>query len=180
VSHQFVGLTSSTRRARRARKSTVARQQHRIEHLGERHVNGIVGAQVLSKRPHPIEQRLVGVALQVQGAKILEGGRRNRRFEISFIRITPECLGHLDVREVRHVQTEGWVGNARRDRPSCGRVEQQFHKRRRIKDDHRASRSTRITSAALRFMRRTGRARSRSSTSWRVGRSRRFAHFFID
>jgi len=43
--------------------------------------------------------------------------------------------------------------------------------RGRIEHDHRVSRSARTTSAALRFSRRTGRLRNRSSTSARVGRS---------
>ena len=55
------------------RKATVARQQHRVEPFGEGHVDGVVRAQVVAKRPHPIEERLVGVALQVKGAKVLEG-----------------------------------------------------------------------------------------------------------
>lgn len=57
--------------ARRARKSTVARQHDRIEHFSKRYVHGVVGAQVVSKRPHSIEERLVRVALEIQRAKIL-------------------------------------------------------------------------------------------------------------
>src|SRR5437016_641915 len=57
------------RRARRAREPTVACQQDGVEHLSKRDVHGVVGAQVLSKRPYSIEQRFMGVALQIQVEK---------------------------------------------------------------------------------------------------------------
>jgi hypothetical protein len=55
----------AARRSGRTRQPKVARQHPGIEHLGQRHVDGVVRAQVVSKFPHPIEQRLMGVALQI-------------------------------------------------------------------------------------------------------------------
>src|SRR3989442_15226244 len=86
--------------ARRAREPTIARQQHRIQHLGERHVDGIVRAQVVSKCPHSIEQRFMGVALQIQRTKILEGDGRVCRVETAVVGIPPKCLSDLDISEV--------------------------------------------------------------------------------
>lgn len=68
----------SSRHAGSAREPAVACQQGRIEDFGERDVDRVVGAQVLSKFPHPIKQGLMGVALQIQGAKIVERKRRFR------------------------------------------------------------------------------------------------------
>jgi hypothetical protein len=55
-------------RHRGARQATVARQQSRIERLGKRDEDGVVGVQVLSKLPRPIEKWLMGVPLQTTGS----------------------------------------------------------------------------------------------------------------
>jgi hypothetical protein len=55
-----------------AGKPTVACQKPGIEHFGERHVHGVISAQVLSKFPHAIEQWLVCMTLQIQSAKVLK------------------------------------------------------------------------------------------------------------
>ncbi len=51
-----------------------AGQQGRVERLGEGHVHGVVGCQVVAKSPDTVEGRLVAVSLQVQRSEILEGG----------------------------------------------------------------------------------------------------------
>ena len=102
----------STRHARGARKRTVTRQQHGVEHFGQCDVDGVIGAEVVAKRPHPLEQRLVGVALQIQRAKVIERSRCFRRPELAILRISPEGLYDLDVRQVRHVHRQGVVGVA--------------------------------------------------------------------
>jgi hypothetical protein len=168
--HEFCAV----RRFGGSGKSTVARQELRIEHFGERYVHGVVGTQVVSKFPHTIQKGLMRVALQIQGAKVLKRHGRGRRVELAVLSETPESLSDLDIREVRHVQPEGWIGNPRSHCLPCRGVEQQLHQSRRIENDHRVPRSARITSAALRLRCLTGRARSLSSTSWRVGWSKDF------
>ena len=112
--------STRARHARGTRKPTVARQQRRIEDLGERHVDRVIRAQVLSKRPDPIEQGLMGVPLQIQGAKTLKRGRGFRGIQLAVYRIAPERLNDLDIRQVRHVQADGRIGNPRGDRLSGG------------------------------------------------------------
>jgi len=117
----------AARHAGGARKPTVTCQQRRIEDLGERHVDRVVGAQVLSKLPYAIKQWLMRVALQIQNVKILEREGRFSCIELAVFRVTPECLSDLDICQVRHVQTEGRIGNPRGDRLSCRGVEQELH-----------------------------------------------------
>jgi hypothetical protein len=116
----------------------------------------------------------MGVSLEIQRMEIFERYGRGQRIDLAVSRVPPKGLGDLDVRQMWHVKPQSGFGDTHRDRASGRRVEQELDQRRRVEDDHHASRSARITSAALRLKWRTGRARSRSSTSWRVGRSSAF------
>jgi hypothetical protein len=104
-------------------------------------------------------------------AEILERSAGRRWIDLALPNVAPQSLGDLDIGEMRDVETQLGVGDPYRDRASRVRAEQQLHQGRGVQHDHRASRSARMTAAARRSSRRTGRAWSRSRTSWRVGRS---------
>jgi len=57
----------------------------------------------MSKLPHPIEQRLMGVTLQIQRVETLKCDGRRRRVQLAVLRVAAECLDDLDIRQVRHV-----------------------------------------------------------------------------
>jgi len=82
----------------------------------------------------------VGVALQIQCPKVLKRDRGGRRVKLAVFPVAPKCLGNLDVREVRHVQAEGWVSNPRRNRQPGRRIEQQLNESRGVEDNHRDDR----------------------------------------
>ena len=68
----------------------------------------------------------MGVALQIQGMKVLQRNGRGSRVQLAVFRVAPECLNDLDIRQMWHVQPERWIGNPRGDCLSCRRVKQQL------------------------------------------------------
>lgn len=151
--------------ARRTRQWRIACQDHRLERFGERHVHRVVRAEILAQRPDSIEERFVRMALEVQRVQILESRDCRGRLKGTGSGISSQRLRDLDVREVRDMETNGRIANPRRDDVPDGRMQQQFDERGCVKDDHRASRSARITSAGRGLRCRTGRARRRSRIS---------------
>mgnify|MGYP001393592557 CR=1 FL=1 len=123
----------------------IAGEEHRVERLGERDVDGIVSGQPVAQGPDPAQERLVRVAFQVERAEVLESRRPRGRVELSGPHETPQRLSDLDVGQVRDVETERGVGDSGRDRAAALRPEQELDEGRRIEDDHRALRSVRIT-----------------------------------
>ena len=53
--------------------SPVARQQRRMERLGERDIGGVVGGEVMAQRPDLRRRQIVGIASQAQVGEIVEG-----------------------------------------------------------------------------------------------------------
>src|SRR5262245_24473946 len=62
--------------ARRPGKRTIAGDEDTVEGFGKRHVDGVVGAQVVAQLPHAPEQWLVRMPLEVQRAESLQGRHR--------------------------------------------------------------------------------------------------------
>ncbi len=170
ATHQF----DSGSRPGSARQPTVAREKHSIQGLGKRDVCRIVGAEILAKLPNPIEQGFVRMSLQAEPTKIVKRRRCSRRVEFPVACVTPKRLYDLHIEKVWGVQSKLRVGNPSGNGVTGRGVEQELHDGRSVDYDHRESRSARITSAALRFKCRRGRARKRSITSWRVGQSSAF------
>src|SRR5688500_9110824 len=79
-------------RARCAGQSAVAGEQHRVQGLREGQIRGVAGSQVVPERPHTIEQRLVGVALEIEIAEVRQGGRRGSRVELAVLLVTAQSL----------------------------------------------------------------------------------------
>ncbi len=66
----------------------------------------------------------MGVTLQIQRVEIINCDARRRCVQLAVLRIAAECLNDFDIRQVRHVQPQRWVGNPHGDRPSSRSVEQ--------------------------------------------------------
>ena len=88
------------------------------------------------------------VALQVQGAEVVQRGRGRLRVDIALPDVASQRLCDLDVREVRNVQAFHRVNDTRGDELAGRRGQNELDERRGIEHDHRASRSARITVAA--------------------------------
>lgn len=161
----------ASRGDRSAGQTNVAGQQRSVQHFRKRNVGRIIGAQILPELPNPIQERLVCMALHAEAAKIIKRCRRSRGVKLPFSLVAPKRLYNLHIKKVRGVQSQCRIGNPSRNGVSGRSVEQKLHDGRSVNNDHRESRSARITSAALRFKCLRGRARKRSITSWRVGQS---------
>ena len=92
----------------------------------------------------------MSVPLHVQRPEVLERRGRRAGVELALAHVAPEGLGDLDVREMGRVEARLGVGDARSDRASQARAQQELDESRGVQHDHRESRSARITSAALR------------------------------
>jgi hypothetical protein len=93
----------STGGARRSRQAAITRQQHAVQDFRQRHIDGVTGGKILPQFPHALEQRLVGVALQI-----------------------------LNIREVGCMETLFGIVNARGNGMSGGRAQNQLEQRGRV------------------------------------------------
>ena len=114
------------------------------------------------------------MALQVERVEIFESVSRRSMVDLAIANVPSQGLRYLDVGKVGHVQSERWIGDAGSDDSPVLGSEEKLHERGGVEYDHRAARSVRMTSAGRRLSFRTGRAWRRSSTCWRIGRSRAF------
>lgn len=95
--------SDSSRHPRRSRESSVAREQLRLERFRERDVDGVIRGQILTESPYTLEQRLVGVPVEIEIAKVDERFGRRRRIDLAFSHEAPQRLRDLDVGKMRNV-----------------------------------------------------------------------------
>ena len=75
--------------AGRSRQWAIARQQDTLEHLRERDVHGIVRREVLAQFPHALQQRLMGMPVQVQRTEIVQRHLGSRSVDLALSHVTP-------------------------------------------------------------------------------------------
>src|SRR5437667_11171179 len=71
-SRRWLDEFDATGQTRRASKSPITRHQRRVEHLRECHIDGVVGGQIVSKRPDAAQKRLVRVPLKSQSLQVFK------------------------------------------------------------------------------------------------------------
>lgn len=132
---------------RRGGEPVVAGEQCRVERFGERDIGGIIGGQVVAQFPDPLQQHIVRVAVQGKIKQIVQRGAAACGFDLPGRRIAPEHMRHLDIDQMGRMQRLPSASEALPHRGSGRRSQQKFHERRGVDDDHRESRSARITSS---------------------------------
>jgi hypothetical protein len=151
-------------------KGSIARHEIGPNRFGEHDVHRVARGDVVTERPGATEEIDMGMAMEVQAGEVIErfGGTAGRHITHAYE--TPETLRDLDVNQMRDMQLIPVPKETRLDAHASFSLQQQFQHRRRIDDDHRDSRASRMMAAA--GVRRTTRFRSWSlaSISSRVGR----------
>lgn len=127
----------------------VARDHDGVEDLGQGQVHRVVSREVLAKGPDTLQQRLVRMPLQVQGPKIVERDGCGFRVDPFLPDVTPQRLRHFDIRQMGCVKRVCGILDTNGHELADRRVKDQFDQRGGVEDDHRASRSARMISAAL-------------------------------
>ena len=103
--------------------------------------------------------------------QVLDGGVSLVFGDDALARKAAEGADRLYIHQMGHVQSHFRIVDQDGHPPANAGVKQQFDDGRRVEHDHRASRSSRMTSAALRRSLRGAGPRSRARMSCRVGRS---------
>jgi len=112
----------------------------------------------------------MGLPGQVKIEQVRDGLAGTRLGQFAPPAVSTQDLDDLEVEQVRDVQRLGGTEDASRDLLGRGGRKKKLEKRRRVDDDHRASRSARIASAGEGWSRTDVRAFSRSRSSSSVGR----------
>ena len=69
----------------------------------------------MSKRPDAAKKRLVGVPLKIQSAQVFKRVCGGIAVDLTILLVTAQSLSDLNIRKMRYVQANGWVGNPRRN-----------------------------------------------------------------
>lgn len=89
---------------RGAGEALIAREERRIERLGERDIDGVIGCQIVPQIPDAPEQQIVRMAPQGKIGQIGERFAAPLRLDLSIGRMTANDLHDLDVEQMRCVQ----------------------------------------------------------------------------
>lgn len=150
-------------------QTTVARQQRRVEHLGQRDIRCVIGRQIVSQFPKARQKEIMRVSPQ---RKVREVGERRTSAPASAIRcVAPDHLCDFNIEQMRRVKrlTRGEQpilhGFRRR------RAQQDFEQGGSVDDDHARSRSARTGSDGVTERAVSVRLCSRVRSSSSVGRS---------
>lgn len=82
----------------------VAGQERGPEDLGQGHVDGVVGGQVLPQLPGSEEEKVVGIAFAREVREILEGLARSLGSQLAARHESAKHLGDLDIEQMRRVK----------------------------------------------------------------------------
>jgi len=87
--------------ADRAREVLVGRDEWRVERLGERHVQRVIGGEVVAKGPSALEERDRGIAGDGEDGQILDRRSGALRVELAAPLEAPERVQDLRVEQIR-------------------------------------------------------------------------------
>ena len=152
-------------------EAPVARQQGGVKRLSQRHIDGVIGRQIVPQVPHARQQEIVRISPQGEVGEV--GQRETAACAVDFaVRgVAPDDLSHFDIEQMRRMQRLPRGEKPILDGFSRRRAEQGFKQGRGVDDNHRPSRSARTMSAGGTEGVISDRLRKRARISSSVGRS---------
>jgi len=126
-------------------KALIAREQRRIERLGESDVDGIIGRQIVPQLPYARQQKAMRIALYRKISQVGESLSAALVADLAGCRIAADHMGDFDIEQMRRVERLSPVEQPSFHRFRCRRAEQHFDDSRGVDDDHWRSRSARTT-----------------------------------
>jgi hypothetical protein len=125
--------------ARSAGETSVRRDQRCREGLRERHVQRVPGGEVVAERPHPVEQRVMGMPHEPERTQVVEGLHGPCGRQRAGLLEPAKNLSDLDVDQVGRVEDLTRGEQQIRDPLVRLTPEQEIQCRRRVDDDQRAA-----------------------------------------
>jgi len=157
--------------ARRSCEASVARQKRRIQRLGKRDVDGIVGREIVPQVPYPRQKDAVGISPKGKVEEVVQRRAAPLRIDFAGGGVPSNDLGDLDIDEVGRMQRVPRAEEPPLRRLRRRRAQENLEQSRSVDDDQRRSRSARIAWAGDTDGVVADRAASRSCSSLIVGRS---------
>jgi len=78
-------------------QAPVARQQWRVERLGQRHIGGVIGRQIVPQIPNAGQEKIMRVALQGKIVKVSKSRAPAFAIDLTLCRIPADHLRDFDV-----------------------------------------------------------------------------------
>ena len=127
---------------------TVARHDRGLQRLGESHVCSVVGGERIAQFPNSRDERMVRVADHRHDLEIEQRLFRSREWNQRRADSTAERVRHFHIEEVRHMNRPPSREQPQLDARADPSSKEQFQCRRGVENNHRESRSARMSSAA--------------------------------
>ncbi len=153
------------------RQFLVARVEICLHRFGQSYISRVVCSEVMAQFPNTVNQRRVRITFRRQPRKPCLKSIRLICPDSATRRQPSECAHHFDINQMRNDNRLIHFRELDSDRIGQWAVRKKLDNHRRVQNDHRESRSSRITCEALRSPRTGLICRVVSSHSCIVGRS---------
>ena len=121
-------------------EALVAREQRRIERLGESDVDSIIGREIVPQLPDARQQKAVRIATQRKIGQVGERLSAALVVDLTGCRIAADHMGDFDVEQMRRMERPSCVEQPTPHRFCCRRTEQHLEDGRGVDDDHECPR----------------------------------------
>ena len=85
-------------------QAAVAGQQGRVERLGQRHIGGVIGGQIVAQFPYARQQPALWISPERHNRKNSQSPSSILPIDLTAIHLAPKDLGDLYVQQVRRME----------------------------------------------------------------------------
>jgi hypothetical protein len=110
-------------------EAAVSGEERGSESLGERHIDGVIGGEIVVQLPHPHHEPIVRIAAKAKRREVVEGRAASHGGDLAGRSISAQDLRRLQVDQMRRVKRFSGVEQPPLDGRRGGRAQEDFQQR---------------------------------------------------